>query len=138
MAASTQPREASRKDGRLVAYPVLAGVTVNKGTLVSIDATGYLRPARSGTTTDIFAGVAFETANNATGTSGAVTCRVEKFGVYSFPKNAATAQTDLGQAFYAADDQDVTLTLTSNQLVGYCVGVIDANNLEIRINSATH
>ncbi len=137
MAASTAPREAQRKDGLLQEYLVQAGVTINKGTLVSVDATGYARPARSGTATDIFVGVAYETVSN-TGAAGSVTCRVYKTGSYVFATSVATAQTNVGAAFYAADDETLTTTATSNQLVGYAIKVEDASDLRIRIDNAVH
>ena len=136
MAASTAAREAARKEGVVVSYPVQAGVKINKGTQVSVDNTGYLRPARSGTATDAFAGVAYEGVDNTLGAAGAVSIRVFKTGTFIFPKNAATAQTDLGQPFYAADDQTLTTTAANNQLTGYCEAILDAVNIRIRIDRA--
>ena len=136
MAASTAAREAARKDGIVVSYPVQAGVKINKGTLVSVDNTGYLRPARSGVATDAFAGVAYEGVDNTLGAAGAVSIRVFKTGTFIFPKGAATVQTDLGTAFYAADDPTLTATATNNQLAGYCEAILDAVNVRIRIDRA--
>ena len=71
MAASTASREASRKNGDVIAYPVQAGVVINKGTFVFLDNTGYARPGRSGVAGDVFIGVAYEAANNTFGAAGA-------------------------------------------------------------------
>ena len=136
MAASTQNREAGRKTGDIVSVPLQAAVKVNKGTLVNVDNTGYSRPARSGTATDVFAGVAYDGADNTLGAAGAINTRVYKSGTFLFPKSVATAQTDLGQKVYAADDQTVTLTATNNQFVGIVVQVVDAANVRVRIDQA--
>ena len=133
MAASTASREASRKNGDVIAYPVQAGVKINKGTFVFLDNTGYARPGRSGVAGDVFIGVAYEAADNTFGAAGAISLRVDKTGSFVFPKGAATAQTDLGQPFYAADDQTLTTTAANNQLVGYACAIGDAVNLRIRI-----
>ena len=133
---STQAREAARKEGVVVNYPVQAGVKINKGTQVSVDSTGYLRPARSGTATDAFVGVAYEGVDNTLGAAGAVSIRVFKTGTFIFAKGAATAPTDLAAPFYAADDQTLTATAASNQLTGYCEAIVDAVNLRIRIDRA--
>ena len=136
MAASTAAREAARKEGVVVSYPVQAGVKINKGTLVSVDNTGYLRPGRSGTATDAFAGVSYEGVDNTLGSAGAVSIRVYKTGTFIFAKGAATAPADLAAAFYIADDQTLTATAASNQLAGYCEAILDAVNVRIRINRA--
>ncbi len=135
MAASTAAREASRKLGDIQLYQ-MGIVKINKGTLVSVRTDGYLYPARSGTATDVFVGVAYEGFDNSTGTAGANSIRVYKEGSYIFAAASATSQTNVGTAFYANDDQTVTATATSNQLVGYCTEVIDASDLRIRINRA--
>jgi len=136
MAASTIAREAARKEGDVVAYPVQAGVVINKGTLVFVDNTGFARPGRSGTAGDVFVGVAYEGASNASGAAGALLVRVFKRGTFVFPKGAATAPADLAAAFYAADDQTLTATAAGNQLVGYAVAVVDGVNLRVRIDRA--
>ncbi len=133
MAASTTSREASRKDGIVIAYPVQAGAVINKGTFVFVDSTGYARPGRSGVAGDVFVGVAYEAVSNALGAAGALLIRVFKTGSFVFPKSAATALTDLGQPFYAADDQTLTTTAAGNQLAGYVVGIVDAVNLRLSI-----
>jgi hypothetical protein len=135
MAASTAPREASKKPGFLQNY-ALGICRVNKGTLVSLRTDGLLYPARAGTATDIFAGVAYETIDNSTGTAGGAFCRVEKSGSYIFNATSAVTQADVGQPYYAADDQTVTTVGTSNHLVGYAVEPTDSTDVRIRIDRA--
>jgi hypothetical protein len=135
MSASTAAREDSRKDGELVSYSIGA-VKINKGTFVSLRAAdGYVYPSRSGTSTDIFVGVAYETVDNSGGSAGATTIRVWKRGTFNFAK-ASAVQTDLVSPMYAADDQTMTATSTNNQLVGYPVGLVDSATLKVRIDLA--
>ncbi len=135
MAASTGPREAQKKPGFLQSY-ALGICRINKGTMVSIRTDGYLYPARSGTASDSFVGVAYETVDNSTGAAGAAICRVEKSGSFVFGASSAATQADIGQAYYAADDQTVTIANTGNQLIGYAVEIIDSSDVRIRIDRA--
>ncbi|HLI49854.1 MAG TPA: capsid cement protein [Chthonomonas sp.] len=141
MAASTGPREAQRKPGQIVAYK-MGAVRINKGTLVvAYNADGYAYPARAGaaTTADNFLGVAYETIDNSGGPAGAQSIRVQKTGTYVFALPSAS-QTLVGDAVYALDDQTLTTNTTNssnpNTLVGYVVGVEDANDVRIRIDAA--
>jgi predicted RecA/RadA family phage recombinase len=133
--AATAARNAKRKDSDLVLYKIGA-VKIYKGTLVSIQvADGYAYPARNGTATDIFIGVAHETVDNSAGSAGDKSLLVEKKGTYEFPKSTAVI-TDLGKPVYASDDQTLTLTSTNAQLVGYPVELIDSATLRIIIDAA--
>ena len=137
MSASTGPREARKKAGKLISY-AMGAVQINKGTLVFVrQADGNVYPARAtSTNTDLFVGVAFETVNNSTGTAGQATIKVEKEGDYVFAIAAAT-NTNMSQPVYALDDQ--TLTLTSGTTVvpvGYVVEIVDSTDVRIRIDRA--
>lgn len=121
MAALTANYDAGRKDGDLVSYKVKGSTKIYQNALVSVDATGYLIPARSGTATDQFVGVAREPVDNSAGADGAKSCRVEKGGTYVYNK-ASASMADVGDPMYASDDNTVTATSTNNQLVGYVVG----------------
>lgn len=141
--AATAARDAKRKEGLRVSYQLPAtGSTVYKGTLTSVRiADGCAYPARSGTSTDIFVGVAEETkSSNGTGGgsfagAGGVSVHVLKTGVYSFI-GSGFAQTDVGAQVYASDDQTVTKTATNNQFVGYVEEVISATEVLVRIDRA--
>ena len=134
MAAATAPRDAQRKESDDVSFP-MGAVKIWKGTLVSVRADGYLYPARSGTATDVFKGVAEETIDNSGGAAGAKECRVRKTGSFVFAKTAAVIA-DVGIAFYASDDQTLTATAANNQLVGYAENLISSSLLRIRIDNA--
>lgn len=132
----TAPYNPLAKQGNLVSYKVGANTVIYKGALVSVrTADGFAYPARSGTASDIFVGVAFETVNNAGGTGGAKTVRVVKEGTYVYSGTGLT-QTLVGVPVYAADDGSLTTTATNNQLVGYIVEVLSANQARIRIDNA--
>lgn len=135
MAALTQAYEALPKDGELVAYPVAASTKIYKGALVSVTSAGYAIPARSGTATDIFVGVAHETVDNSAGANGAKTVRVMKRGTFVYNGTGFT-QASVGAPFYAADDNTLTTSATNNQLVGYGVEYISSTKLRIRIDNA--
>jgi hypothetical protein len=136
MAAATSDRDAMRKPGEIVAYAMPASATIYKGTLVSARvADGYAYPARSGTATDTFLGVSVE-KKAGDGTAGSAKVRVWKVGSYVFV-TSGMAQTDVGAAVYASDDQTVTKTATDNQLVGYIEEVLSATSVRVRIDRAT-
>jgi hypothetical protein len=139
MSASTGPREARKKAGKLISY-AMGAVTINKGTMVFVrQSDGNVYPARAtNTNSDIFVGVAFETINNSTGTAGLASIKVEKEGDYVFFMTGAT-NTNMANTVYALDDQ--TLTLTSGTTViptGYVVEIVDSGDVRIRIDELVH
>jgi hypothetical protein len=134
MSAATAAREAKRKAGEQQSY--LVGATkIWKGTLVSARTDGYAYAARSGTTTDIFLGVAYESVDNSGGSAGDKRCIVDKEGSYEFTLSGA-AITDIGSAVYALYDNEVTKTATYNQLVGYITELTGTDLVRVRINRA--
>jgi hypothetical protein len=93
------------------------------GTLVAIDATGYLVPFTSATGL-VACGVAQETVDNTDGSSGDLFCKVQS-GVYKF-KNSADAdliaQAHLFGLCYGVDNQ--TVSLTSNGGTRSVAGIV--------------
>ena len=134
MAALTANRDASRKESDLVAYQVGANTNIYRHALVGIQAAdGYAYPARSGTPTDAFVGVADVSAHSTA--AGATLVQVKKTGSYLFATTGAL-QTDIGATVYAADDQTVTKTATNNVAVGTIVEVPSATVVRVRINGS--
>ena len=134
--ASTAARDGRRKDADLQAYQMPASTTLYKETLISARvADGYAYSSRSGTATDIFLGVAMETKTNGA-VAGATLLKVWKEGIFVF-NASGLAQTDIGAAVYASDNDTVTKTSTNNQLVGYITEVLSASLCRVRINRAT-
>ena len=134
MAATTTAREAKRKDGQLIAYP-MADVKIPKGALVNIDAAGYATNAAD-SVDHTFAGVAYETVDNSAGSAGDLEIRVETSGTFVFVDGGGNgAQTDVGIEFHISDNQTVTDAATINDIVaGVAVESIDANTVRIRID----
>lgn len=134
MAAATAPRNARKKDGKLVGYKM--GVTkINKGIGVSLRADGYAYPARSGTATDKFIGVSYETVDNSAGAAGDKTILIEKEGAFVFNK-ATAVQADLVTDWYFSDDNTLTATSTNNQFAGNATELVSGSELRIRIDNA--
>jgi predicted RecA/RadA family phage recombinase len=135
MTALSASYDSCRKDGALLAYPVTAGAHIFKGALLAVsEATGLVQPA-SDTAGLVFAGVAYEAADNTGGTAGAKSVRVLKTGVFTQPKTGA-ALTDVGKAALIVDDTTVATTATTNSLVcGIVVGFPDSAHVSVRIDT---
>ena len=108
--------------------------TVFNGSLVVCDVSdtdGYFRavPLTSSTNMaggDVFGGVAIEKQKvlAADTGDGSVVCSVARNGVWGFAKGSV-AQTDIGAAAYASDDDTIVTATTNNLWVGYIEEVDD-------------
>jgi 3D (Asp-Asp-Asp) domain-containing protein len=134
MTATTTAREAKRKDGKLISYPI-AAVKIPKGALVSINAAGYATNSTDASG-ETFAGVAYETVDNSAGSAGDLSIRVETSGTFVFVDGGGNgAQTDVGVEFKVVDNQTVTDASTTNNLkAGIAVESISATQVRIRID----
>ena len=133
--AASAARNGRQKASDLKNYKMAAATQVWKHTLLNIRvADGYIYPARSGTATDMFAGVASESKLSGA-VAGADEVNVHKEGEFEFAASGM-AQTDVGVAVYASDDNTVTKTSTNNQLVGYITEFISATRVRVRIDRA--
>ena len=134
MTATTTAREAKRKDGKLISYPI-AAVKIPKGALVSINAAGYATNSTDASG-ETFAGVAYETVDNSAGSAGDLSIRVETSGTFVFVDGGGNgAQTDVGVEFKVVDNQTVTDASTTNNLkAGIAVESISATSVRIRID----
>ena len=122
------------KEGKLVSSPVVASDIIYAGALVKHNAAGFLAPC-SAEVGAVFAGVAFEKVDNASGSAGDKACKVEKLGSYIM-QSSGLAQSDVGSAVYASDDTTVSTTQAVNeQLVGYIVEYISATEARVRIDN---
>lgn len=108
-----------------VSLPVKASTHIYLGTIVAVDASGYLVPA-SDTAGLVVVGVAVQEVNN-TGSSGGVSCRIMPNNVVgAYQLNAVSpAITWVGKLLYASDDNTVALvgTTTNDIVVGRCLSV---------------
>ena len=134
MTALSSPYDARRKDGALLASAVAAGAHVFKGGLLTVaSATGLAQPGADAAG-QVFAGVAYESADNTGGAAGAKTVRILKTGVFTYAKTSA-AQTDVGKTVFLVDDNTVsTAATTDNIACGVVVGVPDSAHVQIRID----
>lgn len=134
MPATTIAREAKRKDGEIISYP-MAAVKIPKGVMVNINAAGFATNS-SDTAGETFAGVAYETVDNSAGSAGDAEIRVDTTGTFIFVDGGGNgAQTDVGVAFKIVDNQTVTDAATTNNLIaGVAVESISATSVRIRIN----
>lgn len=134
MSATTTAREAKRKDGEVIAYP-MAAVKVPKGALVNINAAGFATNATDAAG-ETFAGIAYESVDNSAGSAGDVAIRVQTTGTFVFADGGGNgAQTDVGVAFKIVDNQTITDAATTNSLIaGVAVESISATSVRIRID----
>ena len=134
MTATTTAREAKRKDGEIIAYP-MAAVKIPKGALVNINASGFATNSTDAAG-ETFAGVSYETVDNSAGSAGDLSIRVETRGTFVFADGGGNgAQTDVGIAFKIVDNQTVTDASTTNNITaGIAVESIDANTVRVRID----
>jgi hypothetical protein len=100
-------RDTLRKIVGFRSFPLAAGVTIFEGALVALDASGYARPARSGTLTDKIVGRATSRANNAAGAAGDISVNVQSNESCAYANSGGgdiVALTDIGADVYAVDD----------------------------------
>lgn len=134
MTATTTAREAKRKDGEIIAYP-MAAVKIPKGALVVINTSGFATNATD-TAGVRFAGVAYETVDNSAGAAGDQSIRVETTGTFVFTDGGGNgAQADIGVEFKVSDNQTVTDAATTNNIkAGVAVESLSATSVRIRID----
>jgi hypothetical protein len=101
---------------------------VYKGAFVGLSG-GYARPLIAG---DPFAGIAYEEADNTSGSDGAVFVRVFTLGDFELPLVGA-ARTNNRSALFASDDQTLTGTASGNSFVGNQIDVPATNRVLLRI-----
>lgn len=117
MATLTANEVRSFQLGELEDYPVIADDIIFEGAAVGENASGYSRPLVAG---DAFQGFCTEKADNTGGAAGDINVNVKTRGRVQLSVTGATAVTANDRPpVYAADDNDFTLTSTSNSLIGY-------------------
>jgi hypothetical protein len=114
--------------------PVVASDIIYEGAAVG-ESSGYFRPLVA---TDAFAGFAESKADNSAGAAGAINVRVKTRGRIILSVTGVTAVTDEGSTVYAADDNDFTLTSTSNTAIGKVVRYISGTSVEVYFEAASY
>ena len=115
-------------DQELRALPVKASAQIYKGAFVGSSG-GY---ARGLVASDAFVGIAYEEADNSSGSDGAKTVRVFTIGDFEHALGSASRANN-GSAVYASDDETLTLTATANSLVGRQVDVPSSGRIVLRL-----
>ncbi|MHA1170063.1 MAG: hypothetical protein ACTSRU_19715 [Candidatus Hodarchaeales archaeon] len=134
MTALTGDIERKEKEGKLLAYPVVAADTIYQGALVKINASGYLAPCAAEASVP-FAGVAYERVSNESGANGDKLCRVESKGAHVLV-GSGFSQADLGKEVYASDDNTISTVQGANeQAVGVIVEFISATSVRVKIDN---
>jgi len=129
--ALTANREVDRYvDQELRALPVKASTTIYKGGLIGLSS-GYARELVAG---DDFAGIAYEEADNSSGSDGDVVVRVFTVGDFEHAL-ASASRANNGSQVYASNDETLTLTSTDNSLVGRQIDVPGSNKIVLRLDS---
>lgn len=150
MTALAAIRENDRKDGVILAIPMIAAEIIYKGSTAILDATSKLAKTNDGTTVtlsadDVFAGVAVETVDNSGGAASDKQVRLFQTGdlLFNFPSGDAIGQDDVGKNVYinnVSDDGEVTITLDGGGVdlqIGFIVAVgDDAHTAYVRIDNA--
>lgn len=112
MTALAADRGTQLSEPDLITRGAAASVTVYAGSMVSLDTSGYFRPARA-SQTDKVIGIAYgdRVVNGAVAAAKSVTVRRDKAGWFvNSGSTDAIAITDIGKDCFAADDQTVALT----------------------------
>lgn len=118
--------------GRLIEGLVEAGEVLYKGTMAFWDADGYLTPVITAGANG-FAGIVRRTADNTSGADGDVKAELYTEGDFVLPL-PSVAQTDVDTLAYAVDNYVLSVTSTSQSLVGKILRVAGTNLAEVRLD----
>lgn len=144
MTAASADRQAYRKPGDYVQYPVIATDIIYNGTLIANNighATegGYAKPMEN-EQFNVFLGVADEKVDNSAGAAGAKNVKVWKTGSFIFDFNGTPVAADIGKQVYAVDDKTVGLAgaaATSYEIfVGTITEIVSTTQVRVRIDDA--
>jgi len=117
-------------DQELRTLPVKAGTHVYKGAFVGLSG-GYARGLTAG---DPFAGIAYEEADNSSGSDGDKMIRVFTLGDFEHALTSASRSNNKSPVFASADDT-LTMTASGNSFVGHQIDVPAANKIVLRIQA---
>lgn len=126
MTALTQDRNTPKKDGKLIAVPLAAGVKAIAGGIAVANATGFGKPGATAATL-AYLGRFEETVDNTSGADGAVSALVSRGHAFKWANSSAdpVTQASLGQVAYIVDDQTVAATSGTNtrSAAGVVIGI---------------
>lgn len=126
----TDNREVDRYvDQELRTFRVAGATHIYKGALVGLDADGYAQPLTAG---DAFVGLAYEEADNSSGSDGGISVRVFTLGDFELALSGA-AVGDIGRPVFASADDTLTFTAVDNSCVGIVQDVPSSGKIILRI-----
>lgn len=120
------------EQGSYADFQVKASSKIYAGGFVGDDAAGAARALVAG---DPFYGVAESVADNSAGAVGAVRVRTLLEGKIVMAVTGVTGIGDIGASVYASADDTLTLTLTSNSLMGKVVDVVSGTTCVVSFKS---
>ena len=133
MAALVQDRQTPQRPGTEFNRPVAASTKIHAGSLVALNASGYLVPGSVSTTLTV-QGRAEEAVDNSAGGNGDATCQVRR-GTFRYENDGTVALADIGKTAYIVDDQ--TVADNDGSSARSAAGVIedlDADGVWVRID----
>lgn len=134
MAALTAERDTLEKASSFAMLHnkgVAASVKIYQGSLVVVDATGYLAPATTATTL-VAAGIALETVDNSSGSAGDVNCDFRS-GIFKVANDGDINADDEDVLCNLVDDQTVSLDGTGKSSAGR-IYQVDSDGVFVAIN----
>ena len=130
--ALTANREVDRYvDQELRSYPVAGSAHICKGAVVTLDGDGYSEPLSAG---NRFLGLAYEEADNGSGSDGDIRVRVFTLGDFGHTLTGATVG-DVGRAVFASADDTLTFTPGGNTFVGHVKDWVTTNEIILRLDT---
>lgn len=116
-------------DQDLRSFGVASGAHVFRGAFVELNGSGFLVPSSAG---GLFAGVAYEEADNTAGQNGDVSVRVFTQGDFSLALGGVT-EADIGRAVYAADDETLTFSSQGATTIGFVQAIESPGRAVVRL-----
>jgi len=116
--------------GFVMDYQVAASDIIYEGSYVEVLAAGHIQPAGVGSSLQ-GAGIALETVDNSAGSAGDKTCKVLVGCVVADALTATVA--NIGDAVYASDDQTLTVTASTNAIMGWMLQITGTNTALIKL-----
>jgi len=135
MTALVTDRNTPLRDSKQYGLPVAASTKIFAGSLVCLNASGFLTKGAVATTLKAV-GMAEESVDNSAGANGALSCKVRR-GCFKFANSSAgdlIVAADWGASCYVVDDQTVAKTNgSSTRSVAGIVRQVDSDGVWVEI-----
>jgi hypothetical protein len=118
--------------GNYNAVPVIASDIIYMGAAVGENGSGYARPLVAG---DPFLGFAEAKVDNSSGAAGDLEVNLITKGRIQLSVTGVTGVADIGKPVYAADDNDFTLTESTNSLIGRIIRHVTSTTVIVEFDA---